>query len=378
MKKICIWMNMPSHHQSAFFEALDKHKDINLQVRYYGKTTNDRKKLGWNEYKLKYYEKYIENLTDIDNSLNEWRDRIHIIPGFSSDFLKKLIDLIIKKNLKWIHWSERSGVGLAKAVKFNYKLFNIFYPFFLRVKGYYKYAQIINQRALGSFAIGELAKKDFINWGIEKNKIKFQPYSLKTLDKPKQISIKLKKSNEKIFMYIGSLEPLKGIDVLLRAFKNIINKNEEWKLVLIGRDKTNGKYNKLAQKLQIINKVAFIGAVPSDHINEYLIQSDVFVLPTKFDGWGAVLNEAASMSKPLISTTQAGATYHLIENGKNGFIVEPNNVGELEAAMLFYIKNSQLINEHGKKSYEIFLNYTPAKCAELFVSNINELLKVNK
>lgn len=368
-------MNMPSHHQSAFFRALSVQNDVDLQVRYYGKVPESRKKLGWaDDDRLPNNQTYIESIDNIEISLSDWQERIHIIPGFSSPFLKQLIELIIEKKARWVHWSERSGVTLAKLLHFNYRLINIVYPIFLRLKGYKTYANQINRHALGCLAIGELAKRDFLKWGIDKNKIEFQPYSLDGLVPPKEISKKLKKSDEIIFMYIGSLEERKGIDVLITAFGKLTVR-DRWRLVLVGDDRSNNVYAKLVEQLGLADKVDFTGVVKSSKINEYLAQADVFVLPTRFDGWGAVLNEAASLGKPMISTDQAGASYHLIQEEENGFRVQAGNAMALSEAMQFYIEYPEQIKEHGKKSFEIFQNFTPEKSAELFVGNLQKLME---
>ena len=57
-------------------------------------------------------------------------------------------------------------------------------------------------------------------------------------------------------------------------------------------------------------------------IAQWLRRADVLVLPSLFDGWGAVLNEGASAGKALISTTECGAAWHLIRHGDNGFRVQ--------------------------------------------------------
>lgn len=376
--KICIWMNMPSHHQSAFFRVLSERKDIDLQVRYYEKVPEVRKKLGWKDGKeLGLNQTYIDSVNTIESSIPDWKERIHIIPGFSSPFLKELIDFTILNNLKWIHWSERSGIGLAKSLHYNYSLINLLTPLFLKAKGYKEYANKINEYALGAFAIGELAKKDFIKWGVNEKKIRFLPYSLDPLSKTIGIE-NLLKTDERLFMYVGALSKRKGIHELLLAFQKSISKFPKWKLALIGDDRSNGLYKKQVKDLNIEENVIFTGVVPSNQINNYMEQADVFVLPTLFDGWGAVLNEAASLGKALISTDQAGAAYHLIKNGENGFMVKAKNIDELSNAMQYYMEHPEAINNYGQKSLELFKYYTPKKSAELFVSNIYDLLKQKK
>jgi glycosyltransferase involved in cell wall biosynthesis len=369
-------MNMPSHHQSAFFKALSDQENVDLQVRYFEKVPDTRKKLGWKDEKnLQSNEQYISSIDEINISLPDWKERVHIITGFTTPFLKSLVDFAIIENLLWVHWSERSGVGLAKRLHFNYGLMDLFYPLFLHLRGYKKYAKKVNKYALGSFAIGQLAKNDFLKWGINGNKIEFLPYSLDGLVPPIEISIKLKKSDEMIFMYAGSLYKLKGIDLLINAFQKLSNKSDRWRLVLVGDDRSNNAYFKQVEQLGLVDRVEFTGVVQSDKINEYLAQADVFVLPTRFDGWGAVLNEAASLGKPLISTDQAGAAFHLIKDGENGFMVKAGDADALAKAMKYYVDNPEMTELHGKKSFEIFQKYTPEENSRHCIKCIQKFLK---
>jgi glycosyltransferase involved in cell wall biosynthesis len=99
-------------------------------------------------------------------------------------------------------------------------------------------------------------------------------------------------------------------------------------------------------------------------------RADVFILPSLFDGWGAVLNEAASVKKPLISTDECGAAYHLIDDKKNGFRVKAGSVDHLRKAMQFYIDNPEKIIIHGKISHQIYKNFTPDKNVEQFLYSL--------
>lgn len=374
MLKLIIWMNIPSHHQTSFFKALGLEDSIDLEIRYFNKVSYDRKKMGWSVIKeLPKKQQFIDKtkLSTALSTIPDWKERIHIVPGFSDKFLKDLITTIEKNNTKWIHWSERSGKPFTKLFKYNYSLVNFLYPIFLYVKGYKKYANKINNNALGAFAISELAKKDFLKWGVDESKIKLLNYALDPLP---NIDKKDLFNRKRVFMFVGLLTKHKGIGVLLEAFSKIeVKKN--WILVLVGKDDSEGEYISIAQKLGILKNVIFTGTIKSDKINKYISNCDVFILPTLFDGWGAVLNEAASLKKPLISTDQCGAAYHLIKNDVNGFRVKSNSVDKLKKAMQFYIDNPKLINKHGNSSYEIIKEYTPEHNAILLVQNIKELMK---
>tara|TARA_R110002073_G_scaffold72537_1_gene177590 strand:- start:614547 stop:615695 length:1149 start_codon:yes stop_codon:yes gene_type:complete len=375
---VVFWMNMPSHHQTSFFEALHAKEEIDLEVRYYDRVSLDRKKLGWNvDFNLPSNQQFVEN-NDLElalQSLSDWKERIHIVPGFSHPFLKILLDKLIVHNVKWIHWSERSGKPFTKLLNYNYDLINFLMPLYYFFKGYRAHAIKINKHALGAFAISDLAKRDFIKWGVKEKKIRILNYSLKALNKSESKPVSnLIEGDFKLFMYVGVLTPHKGIDLLIEAFSKLKNKHN-WMLILIGNDLSKGDYKKSIQKLNLEKQVLLLGTINSTLINEYIDNCDVFVLPTLFDGWGAVLNEAASLGKPLISTDQCGSAFHLIEDGMNGFQVKAKSVNELNMAMQYYIDSEDMIVTHGKHSGIIFNNNIPERNAGLFKSYIFELTK---
>ena len=98
---------------------------------------------------------------------------------------------------------------------------------------------------------------------------------------------------------------------------------------------------------------------------EVYTAADVFVLASRFDGWGAVLNEAASMGMPLIATDLCGAAWHLIKEGRNGVRVKAGSVVSLQRGLCNYIKTPDMIKSHGAASELIFTNqFTPKKNVE--------------
>ncbi len=364
--KLCIWSPIPSPHQKYFFEALSRQPDIDLVVSYYESFPQERLELGWEiEESRLYTEQYdTENPEIALTAIEDWKNRIHVIPGISSAFIKKVHSMLLDNQCQWIHWTERSGIVLADKLDYNMKLFHIFY-FLYRFK-YYSYARQINKYALGVFAIGVPAKNDFINWGVIKNKIEYLSYTIKDNDSVSVIDCYPPK---KIFLYVGSLIKRKGLNTLLNAFSLLENK-QEWILLLIGSGNDKDTYIDISKKLDITASTVFLDSIPMEQIKSYMQRADVFVLPSLFDGWGAVLNEAASVKKPLISTDECGAAYHLIDDQQNGFRVKAGSVDQLRNAMQFYIDNPNEIVVHGEKSHEIYKNFTPDKNVEQFLQSL--------
>jgi glycosyltransferase involved in cell wall biosynthesis len=365
---------MPSHHQSAFFQTLERLDGVDLIVRYFSTVSAERIDLGWdNKMTLAHFEGYVETIEGL-KEVPDWKERIHIVPGFSGTFLKQLLSELLKNKIKWIHWSERSGKGLTKTLNYQYSLINALLPVFYLLKGYYRYSKLVNNQSLGSFAISNLAKKDFLRWGISEKKVRVVNYGLADLAFSKENI----NSANKTFMFVGAITKHKGVEYLIKAFYRIA-KVEIWSLVLVGKDFSEGYYQDLVENLGLSNSVHFLGPIESKNISSVIASCDVLILPTLFDGWGAVLNEAASLSKPLISTNQSGAAHHLIVNNYNGFRIKAKSVTDLHNAMLNYTRNPSLIVEHGEKSYEIFLNNSVDKCASIFKESVlSLLLEANK
>ncbi|AFV97998.1 hypothetical protein B649_08430 [Candidatus Sulfuricurvum sp. RIFRC-1] len=370
--KICIWENIASPHQSYFFQALTDHPKIDLQVRYFERFHDERTALGWKDNdNLPENEQYV--IAEVDDALDTveaWEERIHIVPGLSYEFTKELLNKLIKYDLKWIHWSERSGIGLARKLHYNVWMFNLLQPFASRILKS-DYANKINKYAMGVFAQGHLAKQDFIGWGVQKNKIEHLFYTIDKMRKSEKLPDDLKKHEKKLmFLYAGSLDDRKGITVLLNAFSKLQN-SHNWLLILVGQDKSDGGYVRMAINLGI--NVVFTGSKSIEIVPQYICSADVFVLPTLFDGWGAVINEAAALGKPMISTDQCGAAFHLIQENKNGFRVQAGNSKALAKAMQFYIDNPNMIDEHGKNSEKIYHDeFTPEKNVQRFLDALQK------
>jgi glycosyltransferase involved in cell wall biosynthesis len=370
MFKICIWTPTITHHQSDFHDAIVQDGRVNLAVRYFKEISKERLNLGWeNKTCGKSYEKEVASLSDALKSLDEFSNHIHIISGNGYDFTKKLINYCVKNELKWINWTERNGGGLFELLGNNSGLFNFFFPIYRRLYNR-KFSKLIESFAMGTFVSGIKAEEDYLIRGVSKEKIKHLYYAIKPLERATDVPNNLMNSKFKYhFIYTGSLAPRKGVDILLEAYSRLYQ--NEWGLILAGMDVSNGQYQRQAKQLNIQDKVIFTGSINFNRVNEYMSFADVFILPTRFDGWGVVLNEAASLGMPIISTDECGASYHLIEDGCNGFVIKANSTNNLFTAMNKYLENHHLIKIHGQKSLSIVKNFSPE-------NNVSRLVKALK
>ena len=122
------------------------------------------------------------------------------------------------------------------------------------------------------------------------------------------------KSNLLQICFVGSLSKRKGVMTLLRAVKMVNDKGYKGKLEvkLIGSGEEEGKLKDYVTSNQL-NNVLFLGTKPNNELPLFLVNQDVFVLPSIHDGWGAVLNEALQAGLYTICSDRCGGKEMLCE-----------------------------------------------------------------
>lgn len=132
--------------------------------------------------------------------------------------------------------------------------------------------------------------------------------------------------DHKEILYAGQLIPRKRIDVLLQAFSQLAMPSA--RLRIIGQGQEAGNLQQLARQLGIAERVDFSPALPNAETVAAMAAADVLVLPSRFDGWGAVVNEALMVGTPVICSDRCGAS-DVIEDGRNGYVFEAGNARSL-------------------------------------------------
>jgi glycosyltransferase involved in cell wall biosynthesis len=366
--KLLIWTGIPTHHQAGFFAAL-RARNVDLIVHYYSRVDDQRQRHGWSDPAvLPDGESYVLASLEALYRCADWRERIHIIPGYAKPFLLKLATTLSHAGVPWLHWSEPSRVMVKSLFTYPLKRF---------------YAELVNRRALGALAIGDCARRDFIRWGIRDEKIRFLPYAIPAphcSDPVPPESPPRERPDGPMptlsavrFAFVGALCHRKGVDVLLQAFKRVLAAYPSARLELVGYDESAGRYARLSDRLGLSDAVRFTGSVPAGDIATVFTRCDVFVLPSRFDGWGVVLNEAAALGKALISTEPTGAAHHLLAPGVNGYRVPASDDVALAQAMMRYCRAPELAAMHGARSQALFLEFTPERNAARLAQAIDSL-----
>jgi glycosyltransferase involved in cell wall biosynthesis len=160
-----------------------------------------------------------------------------------------------------------------------------------------------------------------------------------SVEKPAPVINERTGCNRAALTFVGQLVPGKRLDLLLRALWGC--RSGEWTLRIIGDGSERLQLEKLACELDLHRKVVFTGALSNSFVRKELANSDLFVLPSRWDGWGAVVNEALMSGTPVICSSFCGAA-DLIQNGLNGEVFQCDSVKSLMQALDKWISNGQL------------------------------------
>jgi glycosyltransferase involved in cell wall biosynthesis len=354
--KLLFWTNMPNHYQRAFVKALSELCD--LQVIYFEGVPPDRQALGWAAAPaLMSNERICTSLDDALRLISDWKDRVHLVPNYGTAFQRSLARHLVRHSVSWVHWSESTSPGVRWWLRLPYKLW---------------WARLVNNHALGSFSNGNRAERDFARMGIYRSRTAFLPYmSEPAMSAAPDLAVTEFTRGRKAFLFLGSLSRRKGIDLLLRAAARVLPDAPDWVVVLVGNEGLNGRYHRLAERLNLTGRVLFRGAVPPSELSGVISACRVLVLPSRYDGWGVAINEGLLGGLALLVSHMCGAGEHLVVPGRNGFRFEAGDERQLAEVMTLYTRNPGLAEEHGAASKSLVSLIDPKFNARVVLSTIN-------
>lgn len=156
----------------------------------------------------------------------------------------------------------------------------------------------------------------------------------------------------KVILFFGYIRPYKGLKYLLDAMPQILNKYRDLMLLVVGEfwSKDKKDYTDQVDKLGIIENVIFIdNYVPNEDLGRYFAVSDVVVLPYTSATQSASIQTAYAFNKPVISTAVGGLS-DVVEDGKTGYVIDPENADDIAKKVLFFYKKP--INENSIQKYK--------------------------
>ena len=149
--------------------------------------------------------------------------------------------------------------------------------------------------------------------------------------------------------------------------------NDDCGLYFVGGEPTK-QYLDIVHQNNIQN-VHFIGFTEKEKLKLYYAAADIFVLPTREDIWGLVINEAMAAGLPVITTNRCGAGLELIKNNQNGYLVQVDDVDNLSEKIHVILNNKNLKNKMENNATEVIKNYTVEKMAQWHYEQLSKFKK---
>lgn len=162
-------------------------------------------------------------------------------------------------------------------------------------------------------------------------------------------------SEDPVILGVGNLIQIKGHDLLIRAVGALVSEFPRVSLELIGDGPERGSLRALAQQLQILDRVHFLGRRSRRQVADAMRRCTVFALPSRYEGLGCVYLEAMSVGKPVVGCRGQGIA-EIIRHGSNGFLVGPGNEKELVLALAMLLRDDQRRQNLGAAARDTILD----------------------
>lgn len=325
--KVLYQTNLPSPYSVEFFNLLGK--DCDLTVLYERRKASDRDDKWTSDVARNYQEIYLKGKSI----------------GAENSFCPSIVKHI-KGDYDYIFIGDYGTYTAMWAIRYmrRHKI-----PYILSTDGgFANYNESSIKKRLKTYLIGGASKwlspgglsdEYLIHYGASKDKIIRYPFtSLKKediLEHPisYEEKIKLRKSlgleGDIVLIGVGQIIPRKGWDVLAKVMKSLVNYsalgNKEIKAYIVG-----GEEERLVEQIgPLPSDLHVIPFMPKNELFRYYKAADIFVLPTREDIWGLVVNEAMACGLPVITTDRCNAGIELVEDGINGYIVPVDDEEEI-------------------------------------------------
>lgn len=199
------------------------------------------------------------------------------------------------------------------------------------------------RRSKKIIAVSEFLKRKIANEGFGKKTCVipcgFSESEFYPMDKKKcrtKLSLETSKKN---LLFIGNLITVKGVDILIEAFKIVLDKDTNVVLIIIGEGTEKITLEQQARDCKIDKMVHFLGSKNNNEIPLYINSSDVIVLPSRDEGRGLVIFEALACGKPVVAS-RVGGIPETVVNDKLGILVEKENPIDLADGILKALASS--------------------------------------
>ncbi len=275
--------------------------------------------------------------------------------------LHKKFDILVCANVPYFHLFPVKIISLIKKkpliVEWSNSVWGNYWYAYLGYLGIFgKFVEkICGKISNKTIAISNTMKDELIKMGATKDNIKVIPYGV-DIERVDKISQNPQKID---VLFVSRLVSYKNPDVLIKAIqmvrKNIPNVN----CYIIGDGPEKQKLFALTKELNLEENVKFTGFMESEEIFSFMKSSKIFVFPSTVEGFGMVIIEAFACGLPVIgiNSQSSRCVSELIEDGKNGFLLNKLDENMFAEKITLLLKDENLRNKMGNNGKNIANKY---------------------
>ncbi len=153
-------------------------------------------------------------------------------------------------------------------------------------------------------------------------------------------------------LFVGRLRIRKGLEVLLHALADLDGPGAQAKLVIIGDGEHRPRVQKLVSKLGLDSRVVMPGRCAPGQIRGVMARARALVVPSIYEGMPLVILEAMAAGLPIVASRVSGIP-EVVEDGASGWLVPPEEVGALRAALSEVLENPVEAAKRGRRGREL-------------------------
>jgi D-inositol-3-phosphate glycosyltransferase len=193
------------------------------------------------------------------------------------------------------------------------------------------------------------------------------------------------KPEERMILFVGRIEPLKGVDTLIEAMAclQLKESHRPVHLAIIGGDPTASpeqmtvemaRLQKLCEVLGLDQSVVFLGKRDQDKLPYYYSAAEVLVMPSHYESFGMVALEAMACGTPVIASEVGGLAY-LVRDGETGFTIPAEEPDMLCEKLSWLLNDAELHATMSRKAAAYAQDYAWEKIAKQIVGVYQELVQ---
>ena len=226
--------------------------------------------------------------------------------------------------------------------------------------------------------IGKMAKAFYRYYGVPEEKLFFTPYCVDNefmLAEAKRLLVHKEELKKELglpeglpmILYLSKINANKRPFDIVESFSGL---NFPASLAFVG-DGPLLKRLKISIERKKIKNVFFLGFQNNSQVSKYYAAADIFVLPSQGESWGVVINEAMCFGLPIITTNKVMASYDLVREGENGYILFPGDIAALTSALKELLSDPEKRRRMGERSTQIISEWHYGLFIEGFVKAMN-------